>query len=136
MSRASPLSLQALEGLFTLIDQHIAQGRYPGCQIALAWQGEVLVERSFGMARIGVGHAADTQPMPANNDHLWLLYSNTKVLMATALWQLMDQGLLRFTDRVTDHLPEFGTHGKEGITLWHLITHQAGFPNAEVPASL
>ena len=136
MSRTSPVSLQALEGLFGLIDQHIAQGRYPGCQIAMAWQGEVMVERSFGLSRIGVGHAADTQPMPAKNDHLWLLYSNTKVLMATALWQLMDQGLLRFTDRVTDHLPEFGTHGKEGITLWHLITHQAGFPNAEVPASL
>lgn len=125
-----------LQPLFDLIESHIAQKKYPGCQIALACQGKLWVERSFGASRLGVGHAADTHAMPAENNHLWLLYSNTKVWVATTLWKLFEDGRLRFTDRVVDHIPGFAAHGKQDITLLQLITHQAGFPDAEVPAHL
>jgi CubicO group peptidase (beta-lactamase class C family) len=49
---------------------------------------------------------------------------------------LHEQGLLRFTDRVADHLPEFAAHGKQDITLFQVITHQGGFPNREVPSHM
>jgi CubicO group peptidase (beta-lactamase class C family) len=124
-----------LQPLFDLIESHIAQKKYPGCQIALACQGKLWVERSFGASRVGVGQA-DTHAMPAENNHLWLLYSNTKVWVATTLWKLFEDGRLRFTDRVVDHIPGFAAHGKQDITLLQLITHQAGFPDAEVPAHL
>lgn len=133
---ASPLNLAKLEPLFEQIETHIHEHKYPGCQMAIAHHGQVWVNRSFGLARIGQGHPADTQPLPADNHHVWLLYSNTKILMATALWTLFEQGRLRFTDRVADHLPNFSAHGKQDITLLQLITHQAGFPDAEVPAAL
>ena len=131
-----PVSVDKLNLLVSLIDSHIAQHRYPGCQIALAWREQLLLNQSLGLSRIGASHAADTQAMPCANDHLFLLYSNTKILMATALWALMDQGKLQFSDRVADHLPGFAAHGKQDITLFQLITHQAGFPDADVPASL
>ena len=143
------LRASSLQPLYDAIQDHIAKGRYPGCQIALAWQGRLLVERSFGMARLGRSaraesdplrapdaQGADDQALEAQADHLWLLYSNTKVLMATALWKLAETGRLRFADPVADYLPDFARHGKGDITIYHLITHQAGFPNAEVPASM
>ena len=34
-----------------LIRQHIAEGRYPGCQIALARHGKLALFKSFGNAR-------------------------------------------------------------------------------------
>ena len=143
------LRASSLQPLYDAIQDHIAKGRYPGCQIALAWQGRLLVERSFGMARLGRSARAESDPLRAPDtqgvddqaleaqaDHLWLLYSNTKVLMATALWKLAETGRLRFADPVAEYLPDFARHGKGDITIYHLITHQAGFPNAEVPASM
>ena len=127
---------EKLQSLFELVESHIADHRYPGCQIAIARQGQLLVNRSFGLSRIGTGHPADTKVLAADNEHLWLLYSNTKILLATTLWKLYDQGRLRLTDRVADHLPGFASHGKQDITLLQVITHQGGFPDAEVPARL
>ena len=128
--------MNKFEPLFDLVRSHIAEQRYPGCQIAIAAGGQLLVNRSFGLSRTGVGHAADTQALAADNQHLWLLYSNTKVLMACTLWKLYEQGRLQFTDSVADHLPDFAAKGKQDITLLQVITHQGGFPDADVPASV
>jgi CubicO group peptidase (beta-lactamase class C family) len=131
----STIDTHKLQPLFDLIQSHIDDHKYPGCQIAIAREGQCLVNRSFGLARMGRGHEADTKALPANNDHLFLLYSNTKVLVATALWKLYEDGKFAFTDRVADHLSGFAVNGKQDISLLQLITHQAGFPDAEVPAS-
>ncbi len=82
---------------------------------------------TLGDARLEPARAA------ASDDTLWLLYSNTKVLTACAVWLLVERGALAFTDRVAEHLPGFEAHGKGEITLIQLLTHQAGFPNADVP---
>ena len=130
------LRAEPLAALSALIESHVKEKRYPGCQIALAHNGQLVLDKSFGMARIGQGHAADTEAVPARSDSLWLLYSNTKVIVATALWKLHEQGRLRFTDKVTEYLPEFGRHSKEAITLFQVITHQGGFPDRDVPSSV
>jgi CubicO group peptidase (beta-lactamase class C family) len=78
--------------------------------------------------------AARLQPArrPARDDTLWLLYSNTKVLVAVALWQLAEDGAFSFDQRVCDHLPEFARHGKGDVTILQVITHQGGFPDAQM----
>jgi len=130
------LHSKQMQTLFALVESHIADHRYPGCQIAIAQHGELLVNRSFGLSRTGVDHPADTHALAADNHHLWLLYSNTKILIATALWKLFEQEKLRFTDRVADHLPGFSVKGKQDTTLLQVITHQGGFPDADVPAAV
>src|SRR5258708_1294998 len=67
---------EPIERLIALIEGHIAEGRYPGCQIALARRGRLVLERSFGDARLQPARKA------ATNDSLFLLYSNTKVITA------------------------------------------------------
>jgi CubicO group peptidase (beta-lactamase class C family) len=118
---------EPLERLIAVIEGHVAAGRYPGCQIALARGGRLVLERAFGAARIA------PERKPAKSDSLFLLYSNTKVVTATALWVLAERGAFSFTDRIADHLPDFARNGKGEITVLQLITHQAGFPNAVVP---
>ena len=73
-----------------------------------------------------------TAPRAAADDTLWLLYSNTKVVTAVALWVLAERGLFGFSDKIADHVPEFAKHAKGNITVLQTITHQAGFPNAVV----
>jgi CubicO group peptidase (beta-lactamase class C family) len=117
----------ALTRLDELINRHIAEGRYPGAQIAIARHGKLALTKTYGDARL------DPERVAARDETLWLLYSNTKVITACAVWLLAERGALRFTDRVADHLPGFEAHGKGDITIVQLLSHRAGFPNADVP---
>ncbi len=87
------LNERALDRLQELITRHIAEGRYPGAQVAMARGGKLGLFASFGDARIEPRTAA-------KDDTLWLLYSNTKVITACAVWLLAEQGALSFTDTV------------------------------------
>ncbi len=121
------LDVPSLDRLQELITRHLAEGRYPGAQIAVARDGKLALFRTFGDARL------DPARVPAREDTLWLLYSNTKVITAAAVWVLAEQGALRFTDRVAEHVPGFEANGKGDITIVQLLSHQGGFPNADVP---
>src|SRR5438477_2643996 len=131
LDSASPASLdldgKQLDRLRELVTRHVAEGRYPAAQLAVARHGKLAGVWTLGDARLEPARAA------ASDDTLWLLYSNTKVLTACAVWLLMERGALRFTDRVAEHVPGFEAHGKGDITIIQLLTHQGGFPNADVP---
>ncbi|MBN8907303.1 MAG: beta-lactamase family protein [Rhodospirillales bacterium] len=115
-----------LEHLDALIRSHIEEGCYPGAQIALARHGKLAMFRSYGDAKTEGG------TLPATNETLFLLFSQTKVLTSAAVWTLVEEGKLSFMDRVADHLPEFAARGKGEITLQQVMTHQGGFPNGDV----
>jgi CubicO group peptidase (beta-lactamase class C family) len=127
LPRSEPASLglnpDRIERLHRTIEGHIADGRYPGAQIAIARHGRLGVFRTFGEAKLG---------QPAADDTLWLLFSQTKMVTAAALWQLVDDGAISFADRVADHIPEFARNGKGEITVYQLLTHQGGFPSAQI----
>jgi CubicO group peptidase (beta-lactamase class C family) len=127
LERAEPeavgLNHDSLERLASIIEAHIAEGRYPGAQVAVARHGKLAFSRSFGAARL------TPEKLPARDDTLWLLYSNTKIITAAAIWALVEDGALTFHDRIADHVPEFSQHGKGDITVLQVITHQAGFPS-------
>jgi len=131
LAAATPSSLdldpRALDRLQELITRHLAEARYPGAQVAVARHGKLALFRTCGDARIDPARTA------ARDDSLWLLYSNTKVITACAVWTLAEQGALRFTDRVAEHVPGFEANGKGDITIIQLLSHQGGFPNADVP---
>src|ERR1700756_2725526 len=127
---SAPASLgfaaKPLDHLDRLIKQHIEEGRYPGAQIALARHGQLALFRTYGDAK--------TEPsrVPATNENLFLLFSQTKVLTSSAVWTLVEEGRLSFMDKVADHLPEFAARGKADITLHQVMTHQGGFPSGDV----
>lgn len=104
-----------------LISRHIGEGRHPGAQLAVARNGALALFQTFGDARLDPARA------PARDDTLWLLYSNTKVITACAVWVLAEHGALRFSDRVADHVPGFEAHGKGEISIVQLLTHQGAF---------
>ena len=54
------------------------------------------------------------------------------MLTTAAVWSLVEEGALSFSDKVADHIPEFAAHGKGEVTLFEVTTHQAGFPSGDV----
>lgn len=93
------------------------QGLHLGGQIYVSRRGEIVADGAFGETRPGE---------PMQRDHLVLWLSATKPVGAVAIAQLWERGRLELDDPVARHLPEFGVHGKEKITLRHLLTHTAG----------
>src|SRR5262249_51267484 len=64
---------------------------------------------------------------PMTIDTIFDLASLTKpIATATSLMILLEQGKWRLHDRVAEHLPEFGQHGKEKVTVEQLLLHTSG----------
>jgi CubicO group peptidase (beta-lactamase class C family) len=113
-----------LEQVFERASQEVREGLLPSCQIAVARRGKLAGFRSFGQVT-HEGRAA-----AAGEQTLYVMFSCTKAITASAAWLLIQQGKLSPDERVADIVPEFGTHGKQGIRVEQLLTHTAGFPHA------
>lgn len=85
----------------------------PDAQYALARGGDVIAR--------GVSGAADASS-------LFCAFSASKPVFAALVLQLIGEGALSLGTRVAELWPEFGAHGKEGITVEHLLLHTAGIP--------
>jgi CubicO group peptidase (beta-lactamase class C family) len=113
------LNEPALAALRARAQADIDAGYVPSCQYALAVEGEVVVQETLGDA-------------PA--DARFSIWSSTKPVFASVVWQLMGEGLLDAEAPVASVWPEFAAHGKDVVTLDHLLLFTAGFPMAELPA--
>ena len=63
---------------------------------------------------------------PWTDRTLQLVFSSTKGASALCVAQLVGEGRLSYDDKVAQHWPEFAAHGKEGVTVGELLSHQAG----------
>jgi CubicO group peptidase (beta-lactamase class C family) len=111
----STLDRTAVDALLTRARREVDDGLLPACQLALALDGDVVVEETFGEAT------------PATR---FTIFSATKPFVASVIWQLIGEGLLDPTVHIAEVIPEFGTNGKDAITLDHVLQHTSGFPHA------
>ncbi len=66
-----------------------------------------------------------------SRDSITLWFSAGKPITAVAISQLVERGLLAWDTMVGEVIPEFARHGKEGVTIRHLLTHTGGLRNAD-----
>jgi CubicO group peptidase (beta-lactamase class C family) len=93
----------------------VDQGILPSVQVAAAREGRLVAFETYGNA---------------TNDNKYILQSVGRTMVAAAVWKLLQDGVLRLDERIADVIPEFGTNGKEVVTLERVLTHTAGFPFA------
>jgi CubicO group peptidase (beta-lactamase class C family) len=113
-----------LEALFARVKRDVDEGLLPSAQVAIARKGQLAGFRTFGNAVQGGA------TRPATNETLYIIYSATKGIVGAAVWTLFDDGLLRRDEKVAGIIPEFGTNGKENITVEETMLHIGGFPMA------
>ena len=101
-----------------VLQQGIADGLHTGAQVYISRNGKVIIDDAIGEMKPGV-------PMTRNSLTLWM--SASKPLAAICMAMLWEKGLLSLDDRVARFIPEFAAHGKDAITLRHLLTHTSGF---------
>lgn len=105
---------------------HFARGLEHGASVALAIDGELVVDLWAGVAsrRDGLAWERDT---------LVNLYSATKGVSALCLHLLADEGAIELDAPVASYWPEFAAGGKGEIRVRDVMCHRAGLAAIERP---
>ena len=123
MPNVSGIRTDLLKHIAPIIQQSIAEGKYPGAIVLAAHRGHIIYRGIFGSRRI----LPDVAPMNFNT--IFDVASLTKVVATTpAIMQLVEQGKLDLDAPVEKYWPEFAAHGKEAVTVRDLLTHSSGLP--------
>jgi CubicO group peptidase (beta-lactamase class C family) len=105
-------------------------GVHPALQLAIRHRGRLVLSRAVGHAR---GNAPDAPPdalrVAADAQTPFCLFSASKAITAMLIHKLDERRVLHVDDRVCEYIPEFARHGKQWITIRHLLAHRAGIPN-------
>ncbi|MEO6043192.1 MAG: serine hydrolase domain-containing protein [Tepidiformaceae bacterium] len=100
----------------------MARLQVPGLAVAVFHEGKVYAG-GFGVTNVD-------HPLPVGADTLFQIGSTSKTFTATALMQLVEEGLLELEAPVRRYLPAFRLQSEEdaaGLTVRHLVTHHGGF---------
>jgi CubicO group peptidase (beta-lactamase class C family) len=112
-----------LQRVYRELEEAAASGAIPGAALLVAREGRAV-------APFAVGRQFPDQPdSKLSPDSIFLVASVTKPVTAAAVMLLVERGKLLISDRVADHLPEFGNRGKEHVRVHHLLTHTSGLPD-------
>jgi CubicO group peptidase (beta-lactamase class C family) len=113
-------------------DRYVAQAardwRVPGLAVAVVKGDSVVFARGYGVLDL-------TKPGPVTEHTRFAIGSTTKAMTSAALGMLVDEGKLRWDDRVIDHLPDFrlfDPYVTREITVRDLLTHRSGLPGTDL----
>jgi CubicO group peptidase (beta-lactamase class C family) len=118
------LDPQKVQALFERAQREVNEGLLPACQIAIARNGKIGAMQTFGRAVQG------GVEKPATNETFFVIMSATKAFTSAAAWLLMQEGKLHPEDRVVQFVPEFGTNGKDAVTVEQCLIHTSAIPYA------
>ena len=68
-----------------------------------------------------------------NAESLQTVFSSGKSIEAIVMAILYDRGLFKYDDKVIEHWPEFGQHGKEDIKICDILRHESGMADFSSP---
>lgn len=123
------LSRDGIAAIWQAVERLYGTALYPAISLCMRRRGRVVLDRS-------IGHSHGNSPAdPADGPKTvctpgtpMCIFSASKAITAMLIHLLDDRGVVHVDDRVCEYIPEFGRHGKQWITLRHLLTHRAGIP--------
>lgn len=104
-----------------VVEQFLEKKAFPGAVVAVGRDGALVHLRAFGR------QSYDAEARPVTADTIYDLASLTKVTATTTMAMiLVDEGRLDLAKPVSAFLPKFSGGDKDGVTVWHLLTHSSG----------
>lgn len=94
----------------------------PGMAIAIVKDGEVVLSKGYGVRNVN-------RPEKVDDKTLFAIASNSKAFTAAALAMLVDEGKIKWSDKVRDHLPYFELYNpyvSAEMTIKDLLSHRSG----------
>ncbi len=115
----SGLVTGGLDKLRARMQYAIDKGPLPSLQFAVARHGKLVMFETLGRA---------------DNDTRYNIFSCSKPVVASAIWQLIGECLIEIERPVAHYIPSFAENGKDLITVEQVLCHTAGFPRAPLSA--
>jgi CubicO group peptidase (beta-lactamase class C family) len=106
----------------TLVEKTLKTFDVPGIAVAVVKDGKIIHEKGYGVSSLNT--------MKKMDEHTRFgIASNSKAFTVTALGILVDEGKVKWDDKVTDYIPEFKLYSPyvtEDFTIRDLLTHRSG----------
>lgn len=127
---AGGMTADAVERIWRAAVDLYRSGVHPAVQVCVRREGVVVLDRAIGHAR-GNGPQEDPEPQKelATPETPFLIYSGSKAITAFVVHLLYERGALDIERPVCDYIPGYEAHGKDEITVAHVLAHRAGVPN-------
>jgi len=106
----------------SLVEKTLQTFDVPGIAVAVVKDGKVIHAKGYGVRSLNTKEKVD-------ENTLFGIASNSKAFTVAALGMLMDEGKLKWDDKVTDYIPEFKMYSPyvtEAFTIRDLLTHRSG----------
>lgn len=118
--------------LISELDAYIEEARQewevPGLSVAIVKDGELLLSKGYGLRSL-------TSTEKIDQHTIFSIGSTTKAMVAAAMGMLVDEGLVSWDDKVSEHLPDFqlyDSYASRELRVRDLFTHNAGLGNADL----
>jgi CubicO group peptidase (beta-lactamase class C family) len=109
------------------IKQALQLWKTPGLSVAVVKDGKVVYKNGFGVTELGKTDPFTTSTMS-------ICASTTKAMTAVCMGMLVDEGKVKWTDKVSDVYPPFklyDNYANSEITVKDLFTHNTGLGNGD-----
>ena len=125
-----PLRMQKIQQAFAAIDslykKHAVENHFPAIAFGLVVDGKLVYKNSYGYTDV-------EKKIPASSASLFRIASMSKSFTCMAILKLRDEGKINLDDPAYLYIPElenvvYPTADAPHITIRHLMTHSAGFP--------
>ena len=129
---AQALSAQQSSPDWAAFDRYVAKAakdwKVPGMAIAVVHGDSLVFAKGYGVQTLG-------KPAPATEHTRFAIGSTTKAMTSAALAMLVDEGKLKWDDRVIDYIPDFqlyDPYATRETTVRDLLTHRTGLPGVDL----
>lgn len=118
-SLSAQTTSRQIDSLMTLALEKL---KIAGAAVAVVKDGKVIFQKGYGVTSIKT-------PQLVNEYTNFQIASNTKAFTTAALSILVDEGKLKWTDRVRDYIPEFKMYNEyvtDNFNIVDLVSHRSG----------
>lgn len=123
--------LKTEKDLTTAFDKYVQQSlslwKTPGLSVAVVKDGKIVFKKAYGVTELG-------KPQPFTTSTLSICASTTKAMTAVCMGMLVDEGKVKWSDKVSEIYPAFklyDNYANTEVTVKDLFTHNAGLGNAD-----
>ena len=127
--RSAGMTLKGVQAIWHQVEELYRSGMSPGVGFCLRKRGKVVLNRTLGHASGNGPGDKGEQPVLLTPDTPICQFSASKAVTAMLVHLLAEQGKINLLDPVSKYIPEFAAHGKQDTSIYHVLTHQSGFPN-------
>ncbi|MGW8315963.1 MAG: serine hydrolase [Bacteroidales bacterium] len=117
-SQSSLAAQLPVEKVEALCQAYYDAGGFNGV-ILIAHGKEIIFNKAYGLADREL-------KVPLQTGMKFKIGSLSKPFTAVLILQLVDEGILRLDDHITDHIPEYSGEGGNRITIEQLLNHTSG----------